>query len=324
MVKFRNANYCNLKLFLIFLVVYGHLIEPQTAYSQVAAAQYKGIYLFHMPLFCFLSGLFLHDADGCKQQLKKVLPLYLLCQGIAICFGAAPLIPYWHLWYLLSYSTWVGLGWLWFRFFQTKGRILLLVLSVPIGCLAGLCPYIGRTLSLSRSLVFLPYFGIGLLCSPQFHWGKLRLFSVFSLVAVVAGLALWGDNLPIAFLYQATPYGPVQNGILLRCFCYLAGTLLCIVFLAWMPSRRFPFTKIGADTMPAYLLHAPLVSVIRRADIPWPWHLLIATAMLYGIYRLLQWNSHLYGIIPRERRLGRCPLFRRSMKHTPSRSIDSC
>ena len=33
MIKLRNAYYCNLKLLLIFLVVFGHLIEPQISVS---------------------------------------------------------------------------------------------------------------------------------------------------------------------------------------------------------------------------------------------------------------------------------------------------
>ena len=324
MVKLRDARYCNLKLLLIFLVIYGHLIEPQIANSRLLMVQYKGIYLFHMPLFCFLSGLFLKDGKACAHQFKKALPLYLLFQGVAVCFGAKPLIPYWHLWYLLSYSLWLGFGWFWFRFFGRKGKIIILFVSVLIGCLAGLCPYIGRTLSLSRTLVFLPYFWMGLICKPSFPWERLRAFSFIAFVAVIALSALWIDQIPVEFLYQATPYSELDSGVILRLLCYLLGALLCIVLLALIPSRRFPFTKLGADTLPAYLIHAPIVSNIRKLDIPWFCHLPIAGAILYGTYKLLQWHSGLYGIVPTERRGSRCLPFKRSTKHMPSPSIDSC
>lgn len=58
MVKLRDAQYCNLKLLLIFLVIYGHLIEPGIRNSEVLMVQYRWIYMVHMPLFCFLSGFF--------------------------------------------------------------------------------------------------------------------------------------------------------------------------------------------------------------------------------------------------------------------------
>ena len=41
MVKLRDARFCNLKLLLIFLVIYGHLIEPGIYQSEVLMTQYK-------------------------------------------------------------------------------------------------------------------------------------------------------------------------------------------------------------------------------------------------------------------------------------------
>lgn len=325
MVKLRDARYCNLKLLLMILVVYGHLIEPQTAQSAIVLAQYKGIYLFHMPLFAFLSGLFLKDEASCRQQCKRLLPMYILLQALMVCLGEAkPLTPYWHLWYLLSCSIWAALGWLWFRFCNGKGKYLLLVISLLVGCLAGLCPYIGRTFSLSRTLVFLPYFWIGLLCDPKFSWKVFRKWTPLALIVICSLLLLSEDRLSADFLYQATPYQDNTSGIALRLLCYSLCALLGMVLLAWCPTRRFSFTKYGADTLPAYLLHAPPVSYIRQHEIPWPWHLLFAIGILYILHRCLQWHSRLYGIVPTERRGCRCLPFKKSMKHTHNQSIDSC
>lgn len=43
MVKWREANYCNLKLLLIFLVVYGHWIEPYIHQDEALLSQYRFI-----------------------------------------------------------------------------------------------------------------------------------------------------------------------------------------------------------------------------------------------------------------------------------------
>ena len=101
MVKWREANYCNLKLLLIFLVVYGHWIEPYIHQDEALLSQYRFIYFFHMPVFVFLSGLFLSDAAGCIRQVKRLAPIYIVCQGTAVLMGAATRVdkPYWVLWY---------------------------------------------------------------------------------------------------------------------------------------------------------------------------------------------------------------------------------
>ena len=289
--------------------------------------QYKWIYLVHMPLFCFLSGLFLENSRVCGRQFVRMLTVYLCLQTLAVLLGKGAvklLTPWWHLWYLLSYSTWAGLGWLWLRFGKEKGKLVIFILAVLAGCLAGLHPGIGRAYSLSRTVVFFPYFWLGLLWDPEFPWERLRFASVLALGCVFLAVALWGDQISAVFLYQATPYGKQENGMVCRLLCYLLGILLGMVLLAFAPGMRFPFTRAGADTMPAYLLHAPLVLYIRELDVPWPVHLLIAGAILYGTYKLLQWHSTLYGIVPTEGRGSRCLPFRRLTKNTRSRSIGSC
>lgn len=326
MVKLRDARYCNLKLLLIFLVIYGHLIEPGIWQSQALMDQYRWIYLFHMPLFSFLSGLFLNESKSCGRQFWKMLLLYIILQAAAVLLGngrVKPLTPCWHLWYLLSYSTWVGLGWIWFRFCKGKGKFIVLVCSIVTGCAVGLIPSIGREHSLSRTLVFLPYFWMGLICDPQFPWEKLRPVALAALGVVAAVMLSGGNKISVVFLYQAAPYGSIENGIPLRLTCYLLGTLIGLILLAFIPMRRFPFTRAGADTMPAYLIHAPIVLYIRELDIPWPCHLLITDVILYAVYKLLRWHSRLYGIVPTERRDSRCLPFKKSMKNTPSQSIGS-
>lgn len=66
-LKQRVAYYDNLKGILIVLVVVGHLLEPVAVSANMTTMQFVDfIYLFHMPLFIFVSGLF------CKSICKKV------------------------------------------------------------------------------------------------------------------------------------------------------------------------------------------------------------------------------------------------------------
>lgn len=326
MIKLRSAYYCNLKIFLLFLVIYGHLIEPKIWQSDVLMTQYRWIYLFHMPLFCFISGLFINREKDCSIQLKRMLPLYILSQAIAILFGngtVKPLTPWWHLWYILTYCIWLGFIWIWFRFCKGKFKALILICSVLVGCLIGYISSIGREFSLSRTFVFFPYFWLGVISKPSFNWKKLRLAGIIAFVFVFILMYYVGDKIPIEFLYQATPYESINIGALYRLICYLLGGLLGLFILTVFPTKRLPFSKIGANTMPAYLLHAPIVLCLRKWDFPWQFNIIIAVAFLYITFMLTKWNGRLYGIVSDKRRDNRWQPLKKSMKNTQNLSIGS-
>ena len=58
MEQIKNRNYLldNLKVVLIFFVVFGHVIEYYIKDNSVLRTIYIFIYIFHMPLFVFVSG----------------------------------------------------------------------------------------------------------------------------------------------------------------------------------------------------------------------------------------------------------------------------
>ncbi len=302
MVKLRDAYYCNLKLFLIFLVVFGHLIEPQIVSNRRLYGLYRWIYLFHMPLFAFLSGLFLKDAAGCLRQLRRIAPLYLLGQVVAVLLGQASWhTPWWVLWYLLSLCWWLLGSALLLRL--RCGKWIVFVLSIAVGTLAGQVSWVGRPFSLSRTLVFFPYFWLGVILKPGFSWKRLRLPSLLALFL--------RPSMSAVILYQA---GGCDS--LVRLECYVCGFALSALVLSWCPRRRFPWTRAGADTLPAYLLHGPIVAALR----PVPCPALAAAVFLYITYKAMQWHG-IYGIIGREE--GPWPVSKTYTKPTESRSTGS-
>ena len=287
MVKLRNAYYCNLKLLLIFLVVFGHLIEPQISANPWLYRLYRLIYLFHIPLFAFVSGLFLDSAAGCLRQLRRMAPLYLLCQSAAVLLGQTEWhTPWWVLWYLLSLCFWLLLSALFLHW--CRGNWWLLGLCVAIACLAGRISWVGRPFSLSRTLVFFPWFWLGVSLKPDLPWAKLRPLTLPALLLI-------SPDISPVLLYQAGPCPP-----LLRLQCYGIALALGLLVLSWCPRRRFPWTRAGADTLPAYLLHAPLAFFLRQLPHP----LLTTAFFLYLTYKLAQWQNA-FGIIGKEDLRGR-------------------
>lgn len=324
MVKLRSARYCNLKLFLLYLVVYGHWIEAGIWDSEGLQSQYRLIYLVHMPLFVFLTGLFVRTTEDCGRQIRRLLPLYLLLQTAAVVFSGGsvkPLTPFWHLWYLLSCCFWMGAAWIFLRF--RRFGVGILVLSIIAGCLAGNVPWLDRTLSGSRTVAFFPWFWAGVLCRQDIPWEKYRGLGFAALAAGVVLIRTVGSDIPVTFLYQAAPYGALENGPVLRLWCYLIGTLLGFFILTVTPDRRFPWTRAGADTMAVYLLHAPMVAALREINQNWSLCPLYAAALIYILYIILRWNSHLYGIVTGERRERPWRNSKKSTSNMAGRSIGS-
>ena len=303
MIKLRSAYYCNLKLGLLFLVILCHWIEPLIWTDPGLYRFYRLVYLFHMPLFVFLSGLFVNDSPGCIRQLRRMMPIYLICQSAAAALGLTRWhTPWWILWYLLSLCCWLGISALLLGL--KRGKWAILFLSIALSCLAGKVPWIGRPFSLSRTIVFFPYFWLGVLLPPTIPWHRLRL-------PASLGLFLIRPEMSVAVLWQAGPCAPD-----LRLTCYVQALLLCLAVLSWCPRRRFPWTRAGSDTLPAYLLHGPVVWLLRPIAYSIPATLLF----LYLTHKATQWQS-IYGIIGKE--VHPWPDLTTCTKPKANRSIDS-
>lgn len=305
MIKSREARYCNIKILLIFLVIYGHLIELQIHQNTIVSMQYKFIYLFHMPTFAFLSGLFVKDCQFCRMQLKKTILLYAGLQVlIFICSGGAIDLryPYWILWYLLSLSCWLCFTLVWLSLFNESNKISILIISIIIGCLVGCVNFIDRIFSLSRTLVFFPYFWLGIMLDYKTEWQKYRFIGMISLLCSILILIFTNDHITVNFLYHATPYGTIQNGAILRFICYVIGMSLIVFLLTWMPDKRFIFTKAGTNTLPAYILHAVFVILLRELYLSWYVYLVLTGIFLWILYRITQIEGMLYTITLSDRR----------------------
>lgn len=86
----RDARFDNLKGILIFLVVFGHLLE--LVGGPVSAWLYRLIYSFHMPAFVFCSGWFARfDAE---RFFRRLLYPYLVYQTLYLLFDRLVLLPF--------------------------------------------------------------------------------------------------------------------------------------------------------------------------------------------------------------------------------------
>lgn len=152
----RIAYFDNVKAVLIFLVMFGHFIEPIRQASFLASGTYKFIYSFHMPFFIIISGFF-----SKKENIKgdmKLIALYFIFQIFYTYFFSSKVAfftPKWGMWYLFSLVFWRNI----IKYIKVTSHPILI--SLFIGLISGYFAEIGGYFSLSRILTFLPFFTIG-------------------------------------------------------------------------------------------------------------------------------------------------------------------
>lgn len=153
----------------ILFVVIGHLTDSDVQ---------SFIYLFHMPLFFFLSGLLFHDSDNfvCKKITQLIIPFFVFSiisfpikyierciLQEALYFNLSYLSPQFYnipLWFCISLFTISCMFWGLIRY--CKKTCILLTFLILISCCGLILSYfkIFLPLYLSQSFLAFPYYAI--------------------------------------------------------------------------------------------------------------------------------------------------------------------
>ncbi|MGL5330262.1 MAG: acyltransferase family protein, partial [Peptostreptococcaceae bacterium] len=276
----------NLKGLLIFLVVFGHSLEPYKEQHIILRTIYIFIYLFHMPAFVFISGYLSKNLNKSRETaLKNFLIPYMIFNTIWYIIvsiytqnlsGFSFITPGWALWYLLSMFFWK-------LFLIDLVRIRYIIpLSILVGLFSGLFSEFDTTLSLSRTLVFLPFFLIGYFTDKKYFFTLKKPSWVFALCLILLALSFAGvisyfNIIPIEFLYGSESFKtttvPIWIGLIGRIFMYVIGFSFVFILANIIPNRPSFFSKIGMNTFPIYLLHTYLLMFVfgMNAVVPSLW-----------------------------------------------------
>ncbi|UOR11158.1 acyltransferase family protein [Halobacillus amylolyticus] len=275
----REALFDNAKLLLIFLVVFGHLIQPFTDGSHIMYTIYMWIYTFHMPAFILLSGFFakgLGDKDYIVNLAKKLILPYMIFQltytGYFFFIGkdgwlSGPFYPHWSLWFLFSLFCWhIMLYW-----FKKVPAPLGMFVAVGLGIVVGYFNDIGHMFSLSRTFVFFPFFLAGYWLTKENvkKWRTPQVREATLLFAtVVVGLIAIFPEFDSGWLLGSKSYSILGNpefGGLLRFGVYVIGGIMTVCILAWIPNKSYRFSVLGGRTLYVYLLHGFFIQFFREA-----------------------------------------------------------
>ena len=166
----RDDRIDALKGVLITLVVFGHCFLYGNPMDGVKWTIANWVYLFHMPFFVFLSGYFTHtNSQNHWKGVLAILESYVVFQllkGILQGFTLYNffLVPAPMMWYLLALIVWRCLFYFVDKVTRSKTVKWVICISLfVVGLLAGFEDGIGKTLALSRIIVFAPFFYLGTL-----------------------------------------------------------------------------------------------------------------------------------------------------------------
>lgn len=274
----RDAYFDNVRLVLIFFVVFGHLIQPYTSDFSNVSSLYTVIYTFHMPAFILVSGYFARgsgDLNHIKRLVKQLIIPYLIFQ---IAYGVFYYIiglepkshslfyPRWSLWFLLSLFSWHML----LIAFKYLRPYLGLSIAIILGMTVGYIDDIGHAFSLSRTFVFFPFFLAGYYLKPDhikaLQSSAAKYLAVLSFITI-ASLIYLLPEINSGWLLASKSYsdlGLPQKGAIARLLVYFTSSIMVASVLSLIPKRHFSWTYIGSKTLYIYLLHGFVIHSLRE------------------------------------------------------------
>ena len=276
----------NAKVILIFMVVIGHFTVVN---SDIPMGLNLFFTSFRMPAFIFVCGYFAKRKNLVKD-LKKLLIPYLILQIVWFLFNRYYLghdnmlnffMPAYTLWFLLSIFIMKQTV----HFFD-KLKYPLTTLFI-ISILIGYTPYIGTFLSLSRTIVFFPFFYMGFkfkrdefIEKTEKNKYKILAFSGLIILLLIAynnqdiftRELFFGKRSYVTMLeLKFSTLGPLIGYIgifagLSRIIQYIFSTIAIYLFFILVPKEKNIFSYIGRATFGVYVIHPFFVQALRNAN----------------------------------------------------------
>ena len=275
----RLAKWDNVKFLLIFLVVLGHVAKGFMGKSDGIGKIVYFIYLFHMPAFIFVSGLFSKRTVNEKRwdKISSFLIIFYFMKVLGWIVktlgGSKPgfslLSEYGIAWYVLGMVFFILIT----MVIKKYSFSVIMVLSILLGCIIGYDKSVGSFLSLSRVVTFYPFFYLGYSLDTQklssFLRKKVVVIASAGWVLTIIGLiwkyyekVKWSYEYflkgkgSFAMQFEDCPYVElVDNAWLVRMGYYLIVFVTVIAVIALVPSVTSMFSRFGSKTLQVYALH---------------------------------------------------------------------
>lgn len=292
MTTVRDNSFDILKGVLILLVVFGHSVQDVCVYNGIDpyhVNSFNFVYLFHMPLFVFVSGYFSHSiankrfSEVFKSKALRLLLPWFVWSSIDLMLNAvlghiefnglssiasSLFYQYTKIWYLVCVFV-LSIVYYPIIYFCKGGGNKFLILSLGIVVLWILSllfadrPVIAAVNMLQISRQFL-VFGLGVLY--YYQKDKIKVMHI----AAIAALALIG--ILINFHFNGVWFGDytleqkIFNGL---CFTVIMFVILKFVSnkLSQLSGLCRPIIWLGQNSLAIYVIHMIGRTICKQADI---------------------------------------------------------
>lgn len=290
----RIYLYDNVKCLAIILVVVGHAINYLTDFDgyTLEKALYVMIYSFHMPLFLFVSGLFLKPMTReTKFPAYKVLSFVLIGVVLRVLTSMVRIIMHLpptyatldiydtYTWFMWAMAAFTALTWA----FRRLDNRLVMGMALLIGVMAGFDRYLGDEFALMRIAVFFPVYYFGYCLDPYELYDFLNRKKAKIFAAVFLGVCLAAFVVLLLFkqhfLFSLRPIFTGRNrftalddkyllGPLYRIFSYVLAVGISMALIALIPNKNLGFlTTMGARTLQIYFWHKSFLIVFEELHV---------------------------------------------------------
>lgn len=288
-MKQRDSYFDNIKFVLISLVVFGHILQNNLLQDRVSMAMFDWIFCFAMPLFVFMSGLFCNPNSTSfhKSQLRlfETLVVFSLILKVPYLLGVIKnhipidpeeiLKPGYTLWYLLALIWWRYLVYVVPVIRHQKHTVFVLLASCVISLLSGFINS-GNSISLPRTLFFLPYFLCGYYLSNKKDIVKANVQKINKYMAII-GLVIvfilfyYLNNNQLEVNTGNVPYSQWSMGldkailwrIVFSCISILASVFICSI----ITQSTTKFSGFGTKCLIIYIYH-PIFLILLKTIQP--------------------------------------------------------
>lgn len=279
-VKERIQKWDILKFFLIFLVVFGHMLDVFPNPADWMKSVFLFIYTFHMPVFIFISGMFSKRNVNEKRYSKifVYLILYFITKAVlflsnVIAFKTPAFSMFFEggvPWYMMTVFA-CSLITIALRKFSPS---YVLIFSIILSCLSGYDDSIVDMLSIPRIVVFFPFFYAGYCIESgdiiKFSEKKpVKIISAFILIAFAVYLFKYQNS-----CYWLRPLITGRNhyqiltkyndfGALLRLAYYAVVTVIGMAVICLTPKKlgKGTVARWGSRSLQVYILHYALIYI---------------------------------------------------------------
>ena len=278
-IKTRDNYFDNLRGFLIIAVIIGNSLEYISPSSVNPHYLILFLYLFHMPLFTFISGYFCKKSKrSTSDKVFDTTKIYLFAQAFYFVFNRYVLnmksvrfqllYPSWTLWYLLALTVWYVIS------DHIKNYKRALILSITASLLIGFDGSIGTYASASRIFFFLPFFIAGMAFDKEQFLEKYKKYAVhFSILTSIILIILFfiREFTSVEYFFEYVCYTFYDDSALypfiLRVFHYISGFIISGFLLTVFTNKKTFLTWFGRNSLTLYISHAGVIQLLTLKPI---------------------------------------------------------